>query len=475
MIDLKNLTIEKAHQSFKSGEFTCRELAEEYLKVIKEKNAELNVYLEIFNDVLDQAKKADEKFADGSATLMTGIPIAIKDNILFQGHFTSSGSKILENYTATYDATVIKKLKNAGAVIIGRTNMDEFAMGVSTENSAYGVTKNPHDIKRVPGGSSGGSTACIAMNGALVALGSDTGGSCRQPASFCGVVGLKPTYGSVSRYGLTAMGSSLDVIGAIGKNTADVSILFDFIKGQDEMDSTSIPSEFYKKKIVTKLIIGIPRHFIGEGVDDRVLVNFDETIEKLKSIGYIFKDIELPYVKYAVPAYYIVTPAEISANLARFDGIRYGYSKEGENLKEVYTKSRGLGFGREVRRRILLGTYVLSHGYHDAYYNKANTVRKLIINDYNKAFEQVDLILTPTTTGPAFKIGEKVNDPVKMYLEDIFTSPANLAGLPAISIPSGFVEEEGKKLPIGIQFMAPHGREDLLFNVGKRFEEIREK
>jgi aspartyl-tRNA(Asn)/glutamyl-tRNA(Gln) amidotransferase subunit A len=311
------------------------------------------------------------------------------------------------------------------------------------------------------------------MNGALVALGTDTGGSCRQPASFCGVVGLKPTYGSVSRHGLTAMGSSLDVVGAIGKNISDVQIVFDFIRGADEMDSTSTPPEFYKKKTVSKPVIGIPRDFIKEGVDPRVILNFKETVEKLKSAGYPVKDIELPYAKYAVPAYYIITPAEISANLARFDGMRYGSSAESKNLMEVYTKSRGKGFGPEVRRRILLGTYVLSHGYHDAYYNKANAVRRLIKNDYNKAFEQVDLILTPTTTGPAFKIGEKINDPVKMFLEDIFTGPANMTGLPAISIPSGFVEEEGNKLPLGIQFIAPHGREDLLFEVGKKFEEIR--
>jgi len=475
MIDLKNLTIEKAHESLKNGEFTCRELAEEYLKVIKEKNSEINAYLEVFNDVLSQADVAQKKFADGNVTKMTGIPIAIKDNILFQGHIASAGSKILGNYIATYNSTVVKKLKDAGAVIIGRTNMDEFAMGVSTENSAYGVTKNPHDTKRVPGGSSGGSTASIAMNGALVALGSDTGGSCRQPASFCGVVGLKPTYGSVSRNGLIAMGSSLDVIGPIGKNVSDVEIVLNLIKGKDEMDSTSISPDFYKKKLVTKPVIGIPRAFIKEGVDARVLLNFKETISKLKSIGYEVRDIELPYAKYAVPAYYVVTPAEISANLARLDGMRYGYVGEGKDLKEVYKKSRGEGFGKEVRRRILLGTYVLSHGYHDAYYNKANAVRGLIINDYKKAFEKVDLVLTPTTTGPAFKIGEKINDPVKMYLEDIFTGPANMAGLPAISIPSGFVEEEGKKLPLGIQFMAPHGREDLLFEVGKEFEKIKNK
>ena len=377
------------------------------------------------------------------------------------------------NYKATYDSTVVKKLKDAGAVILGRTNMDDGAMGVSTETSVYGVTKNPYDPNRVPGGSSGGSTASVAMGGSLVALGSDTGGSCRQPASFCGVVGLKPTYGSVSRHGLIAMGSSLDVIGPIGKNVSDVEIVFNLIKGKDEMDSTSIAPDFYQKKSIAKPIIGVPRAFIKEGVDAQVLQNFEEIINKLKVAGYEVKDIELPFAKYAVPAYYIVTPAEISANLARLDGMRYGYVGQGKDLIEVYKKSRGEGFGQEVRRRILLGTYVLSHGYHDAYYNKANTVRKLITEDYNRAFGNVDLILTPTTTGPAFKIGEKVSDPVKMYLEDIFTGPANMAGLPAISIPSGFVLKEGKQLSLGIQFMAPHGREDLLFEVGKKFEAIR--
>jgi len=473
MIDLENLTIEKAHQGFLNKDFTCRQLTEEYLKIIKEKNNELHAFLEVFDDVLIQADKADQKFTEGTATKMTGIPVAIKDNILFQGHIASAGSKILEGYIATYDSYVVKELKKAGAVIIGRTNMDEFAMGVSTENSAYGVTKNPHDIKRVPGGSSGGSTAAVSMFGALVALGSDTAGSCRQPASFCGVVGLKPTYGSVSRSGLIAMGSSLDVIGPIGKNVSDVEILFNFIKGSDKMDSTSTPLDFYKVKNKDKIIIGIPRHFLQEGIDTRVLANFEEVIKKLQSLGYKVEDIQLPYVKYSVPAYYIITPAEISANLARFDGIRYGLTKEEENIKDVYMKSRGAGFGVEVRRRILVGTYVLSHGYYDAYYNKATAIRSLIAGDYTKAFEDVDIILTPTTTGPAFKIGEKVNDPVKMYLEDIFTGPANMAGLPAMSVPSGFVEEEGKKLPLGVQFMAPHGGEDMLFEIGKKFEALK--
>ncbi len=473
MIDLKSLTIEKAHEAMNSKEYTARELVGEYLKAIEERNRELNVFLEVFDDVLIQADRADKKFQDGTATLMTGIPVAIKDNILFSGHTVSAGSKILENYKATYDAFVIKKLKDVGAIIIGRTNMDEFAMGVSTENSAYGVTKNPHDINRVPGGSSGGSTAAIAINGALVALGSDTGGSCRQPAAFCGVVGFKPTYGSVSRHGLISMGSSLDVIGSIGKNVADVEILFNTIRGLNDMDSTSISENFFEKRVNKKIIIGIPRDILQTGVDERILTNFNETIKKLEKFGCEIKDIELPYVKYTVPSYYIVTPAEVSANMSRYDGIKYGQSLEGENLRDVYMKSRGVGFGVEVRRRILIGTYVLSHGYYDAYYNKATLIRDLIKNDFKKAFEKVDLILTPTTTGPAFKIGEKVSDPVKMYLEDIFTAPANMTGLPAISVPSGFVEEDGKQLPLGIQFIAPHGREELLFDIGKKFEKIR--
>ena len=473
MIDLKSLTIEKAHEAMNSKEYTARELVGEYLKAIEERNRELNVFLEVFDDVLIQADRADKKFQDGTATLMTGIPVAIKDNILFSGHTVSAGSKILENYKATYDAFVIKKLKDVGAIIIGRTNMDEFAMGVSTENSAYGVTKNPHDINRVPGGSSGGSTAAIAINGALVALGSDTGGSCRQPAAFCGVVGFKPTYGSVSRHGLISMGSSLDVIGSIGKNVADVEILFNTIRGLNDMDSTSISENFFEKRVNKKIIIGIPRDILQTGVDERILTNFNETIKKLEKFGCEIKDIELPYVKYTVPSYYIVTPAEVSANMSRYDGIKYGQSLEGENLRDVYMKSRGVGFGVEVRRRILIGTYVLSHGYYDAYYNKATLIRDLIKNDFKKAFEKVDLILTPTTTGPAFKIGEKVSDPVKMYLEDIFTAPANMTGLPAISVPSGFVEEDGKQLPLGIQFISPHGREELLFDIGKKFEKIR--
>ncbi len=472
MIDLKNLTIKKAHTAMKNGDFTAVELTQAYLDVIKEKNSELNVYLEVFEeDALKQAEVADKRFKEGSAVEMTGIPIALKDNILYKDHIASSASKILENHKAPYDSTVVQKLKEAGVVILGRVNMDEFAMGVSTENSAFGVTKNPHDTSRVPGGSSGGSTTAVAMDGALVALGSDTGGSCRQPAAFCGVVGFKPTYGSVSRHGLMAMGSSLDIIGPIAKSVEDAEIVFNTIKGKDDMDSTSIDSDFYPKKPVSKMVIGIPREFLNIGVDERILSNFNESIEKLKSLGYEITDIDLPYVKYSVPVYYIISPAEVSSNLARFDGVRYGLHIDGGgNLLNDYLKTRGAGFGREVKRRIILGTYVLSSGYHDAYYNKATVVKGLITKDYEKAFEKVDVILTPTTTGPAFKIGEKVSDPVKMYLEDIFTGPANIVGLPAISVPSGFVNEEGVELPVGIQFIAPHGREDLLFEIGKKFK-----
>jgi aspartyl-tRNA(Asn)/glutamyl-tRNA(Gln) amidotransferase subunit A len=470
MIDLKSLTIEKAHKSLKEGVYTCRELAEAYLKTIEEKNKELNVYVEVYDDVLAQADNVQKKFKDGTATLLTGIPVAIKDNILFTGHNVSTCSNILTGYTASYDADAIKRLREAGAVILGRTNMDDSAMGVSTETSPHGVTKNPYDIKRVPGGSSGGSTVAVATHMALAALGSDTGGSCRQPAAFCGVVGFKPTYGSVSRHGLIAMASSLDVIGPITNNISDAEVIFNTISGKDKMDSTSIPSDFYNKKDIKKPIIGVPRHLIAEGVDDSVLTNFEESIIKLKSLGYEIKDIELPYVKYTVPSYYIIVPAEASTNLARFDGVRYGLHKDGPNLTGDYFKTKGAGYGKEVKRRILIGTYVLSAGYYDAFYNKATAIRKMIINDYNRAFESVDLILTPTTTGPAFKIGEKVNDPVKMYLEDIFTAPANMTGLPAVSLPSGFTTEEGSKLPLGIHFVAPHGREDILFEIGKKFE-----
>ena len=382
MIDLKNLTIEKAHEGFKNKEFTCKELVQEYLKVIKEKNVELNAYLEIYDDILNQADEAQKKFETGIATILTGIPFAIKDNILFAGHKASAGSKILENYVAVYDSTVVKELKKQGAILIGRTNMDEFAMGSSTQTSAFGVSRNPYDISRVPGGSSGGSAVAVAGDMALVALGTDTCGSVRQPSSFCGLVGLKPTYGAISRNGIIAMGNSLDQVSPFGKNVRDVEIVFNALSKYDPMDSTSIKDrvspDTQKPPFSSAFKIGVPWHLFEKGVDSEVMDNFKSSIEKLKNSGYKIIDIKLPYSKYSLETYYIIMPAEVSTNLSRFDGMRYGFSDKGESLMGVYKKSRGKGFGKEVRRRILLGTYVLSHGYYDAYYNKAIKVREKI-------------------------------------------------------------------------------------------------
>jgi aspartyl-tRNA(Asn)/glutamyl-tRNA(Gln) amidotransferase subunit A len=469
MIDLKTLTIRKAHESMSRGDFSARDLASAYLDEVKLKNKDINAYLEVYDDVLKQADEADKLFKSGKATILTGIPMAIKDNILIKGRIASSSSKILEKYKATYDATAISKLKSLGVVFIGRTNMDEFAMGGSTENSAFGPTKNPHDTSRVAGGSSGGSAAAVAMNGALVSLGSDTGGSVRQPASFCGIVGLKPTYGAVSRYGLMAMGSSLDQIGPIGTTVEDVEVVFDAIKGKDVMDGTTIDMDTYQfKHVGSKEVIGVPRSFLNKGgITPDILKNFEETVAKLKSAGHEVVDIELPNIAYSLPVYYIVMPAEVSSNMARFDGVKYGLHVDGKNVIDDYFKTRGIGFGKEVRRRILLGTYVLSAGYYDAYYGRAQALRALITNDFKEAFKKVDIILTPTTPAPAFRIGEKVSDPLSMYLEDIFTVTANLTGMPALSVPSGVSMVEGKSLPLGVQLTARHGDEKALFDVGK--------
>lgn len=463
MIDLKNLTIKKAHEALIKGEYTCVELAQAYLDNIKKKDGEIHAYLEVFSDVLEQAREADERIAKkDSVTLLTGIPVAVKDNILIKGRIASSASKILENYKATYDATVIRKLKEEGAIFIGRTNMDEFAMGGSTENSAYGVTKNPLDLERVAGGSSGGSAAVVASDMALLALGSDTGGSIRQPASFCGVVGLKPTYGAVSRYGLMAMASSFDQIGPFAKTVEDAEIFFNHIVGKDELDSTSI--ELNKTDEKKKIKIGIVKEIKTENE------SFNSTVQKIKDLGYEVREISLPSLQYALATYYTLVPAEVSSNMARFDGMRFGKRLSGNDGIGDYFISRQAGLGPEVKRRIILGTYILSSGYYDAYYNKANIVRDLIRDDYKKAFEEVDLIITPTTPGPAFKIGEKINDPVSLYLEDIFTVPANLTGLPAISIPSGSQEIFGKNLPLGLQIFADYGKENILFGFAKSFE-----
>lgn len=474
MIDTNTLTIAKAREHLDAGDFTAVKLAEAYLEAIEEKDKDIHAYLEVFDDVLNQAREADEKLRTndlGLRTPLLGIPTAVKDNILIKEKVASAASKILENYRATYDATAIKKLKEAGAVFLGRTNMDEFAMGASTEGSAFGPTWNPHDISRVPGGSSGGSAAAVAGGMSLGALGSDTAGSIRLPAALCGVVGLKPTYGAVSRYGLIALGSSLDCIGPIAKTVEDAEIIFNAIRGYDPLDSTSVVESSTSNLQPSTLKVGVPTHFFDEWkLDSRVRKNFEEGIRRLQGIGHEIVEIRLPNVRYAVPAYYILLPAEASANLARFDGVKYGLHVDGDGLLDDYFKTRGRGFGPEPRRRIILGTYVLSAGYYDAYYNHANAVRRVILEDYTRAFEHIDVIATPTSAGPAFKLGEKAHDPVQMYLEDVFTVPANHTGFPALSVPSGVVEEKGAHLPLGMQFMAPHMREDLLFAIGIQFE-----
>lgn len=473
MIDLKDLTIKKVHESFINGEYRVRDLVDAYLKVIKEKNEDLNAYLEVFEKDLDeQIKKAEEMFANGKATVMTGIPVAIKDNILFEGHIASASSKMLGNYVATYDSFVIRKLKDEGVIILGRTNMDEFAMGSSTETSAFGVTRNPHDLTRVPGGSSGGSAVATSALMSLVSLGTETCGSVRQPASFCGIVGFKPTYGAVSRSGIIAMGSSLDQVGPMGKNVDDVETVFNAISGYDPLDSTSLSLEIRSKvkQNDLKKKIGVPWDFLnGGGVNEEVLNNFKDSCEKLKKAGYQIVDISTKMMQYSLSVYYIVMPAEVSSNLARYDGIRYGLHKDESKLYDVYTKSRGNGFGKEARRRILLGTYVLSHGYYDAYYNKAIQVRDMITNELKNIFKEVDAFITPTVPFPAFKLGEKMDDPLAMYMCDIFSAPANLASIPAISVPSGSTKDG---LPLGLQITAPYLREDILFKIGKDFEKL---
>ncbi|MDD5032746.1 MAG: Asp-tRNA(Asn)/Glu-tRNA(Gln) amidotransferase subunit GatA [Candidatus Pacebacteria bacterium] len=481
-MDLSELSIKKAHELLKTGEISSRELSVFYLENIKKRNSDINAYLEVFDDVMEKAEKIDEQIKEGGRfSELTGIPLAIKDNILIKGKKCTAASKILENFKAPYNAAVIDKLEKEGAIFLGKTNLDEFAMGGSTENSAFGATKNPYDGERVSGGSSGGSAAAVASQMCLAALGSDTGGSIRQPAGFCGIVGFKPTYGAVSRHGLIAMASSLDQIGPMTKTVEDAEIIFNAIRDCDPMDSTS--EETKNRKSIRrpaddsqKLKIGIPKEFFNlsgenKGIDNFVSENVFKAIGFFKNSGYEIKEISLPSLKYALEIYYVIMPAEVSSNLARYDGIKYGFSKSGENLLAGYKETRGKGFGREARRRILLGTYVLSSGYYDEYYGLAQKARDLMKADFNRAFTDVDVVLSPTTPTPAFKLGERTEDPVQMYLADIFTVSANLSGVPAISLPCGYAEIGAKKLPIGVQFMAPWFEEERLFSLGKFFEE----
>ncbi|MBP6924168.1 MAG: Asp-tRNA(Asn)/Glu-tRNA(Gln) amidotransferase subunit GatA [Candidatus Pacebacteria bacterium] len=462
-------TISELRTAFISGSYTPTQAIEDSLKVIAQRNGEINAFLDVYEDAKEAAEVATGRYTEGGdLPPLLGIPVAIKQNILIKGKRTTASSKMLENYTATYDATIIKRLRDAGAIFVGGTNMDEFAMGGSTENSAFGVTKNPLDTTRVPGGSSGGSAAAVAMGAVPVAIGTDTGGSIRQPASYCGLVGFKPTYGAVSRYGLIAMGSSLDQAGPLTNSVADAELVHEVMAGLDTHDATTIASDTYPavplKDIYT---FGVPRDFMKSGVDTDVLEIFEKHLELLKSQGHTIVDIDLPLFEKGLAAYYIVMPAEVSSNLARFDGIRYGFSAPADNLLDVYQKSRAEGFGAEVKRRILLGTHVLSSGYYDAYYGKAELVRRKMRQELKEVFKTVDIILTPTAPTPAFKIGEQ-EDPLAMYSQDIFTVPVNLTGVPALTFPMGIANRDGSQLPVGVQYIAPLGGDARLFSIGKK-------
>lgn len=472
---VKGFTISDIHQSLKEKEFSAQELARAYFKKINSLDEKLGAFLEVTqNEALSQAKAVDESISQGKeVSALAGVPMAIKDNILVKDIKCTAASKILEGYLAPFEATSVKKLRLARAVFLGKTNLDEFAMGASTENSAFKKTCNPHDPTRVPGGSSGGSAVAVAADECCCSLGSDTGGSVRQPAAFCGVVGLKPTYGAVSRYGLIAFASSLDQIGPIAKNVEDAQIVFEVIQGRDKKDSTSVDTKEFQASSfnLQDLKVGIPKEYFGEGIESGVEKIIKETIKKVEKEGAKIEEISLPHTKYAIACYYIIATSEASANLARYDGIRYGMSKDEEgksDLLNVYLGTREGGFGLEVKRRIMLGTYALSAGYYEAYYLKAQKVRTLIKQDFEKAFQGVDVIFTPVSPFVAFKIGEKVKDPLAMYLSDVFTASVNLAGLPALSLPCGKVG----KLPVGLQIIGKPFRESEIFKIAKFVEKI---
>lgn len=454
--------------AYLSGTLTPTAVVAAALAVIESVDGELNAFLEVYAaKATADAALATARYVAKEANLppLLGVPVAIKNNILIKGERATAGSKILEHYVASYDATIIERLRAAGAIFIGATNMDEFAMGGSTENSAYGPTSNPLAPARVPGGSSGGSAAAVAMRAVPAAIGTDTGGSIRQPASYCGLVGFKPTYGAVSRYGLVAMGSSLDQAGPLTHSVADAKLLHAVMAGHDPHDATSrdFPATDYTKG--TPLTFGVPRSFLKDGIDADVLALFDKHCENLVALGHRVIDIELPLFEQGLAAYYIVMPAEVSSNLARYDGMRYGLSVPGDDLLAVYENTRAAGLGAEVKRRILLGTYVLSSGYYDAYYKKAELVRTKMRAELAHVFSSVDVILTPTAPTPAFKLGEQT-DPLSMYRQDIFTVPVNLTGIPALTFPMGEVKREADCLPVGVQYSAPLGHDTRLLEIG---------
>jgi len=482
-MNLNKLTIKEAHKLLEGREITSVELVKAHFDEIKKRDKDIHAFLFLNEEeALEAAKKVDERISKGEPIeMLAGIPAAIKDIILIGGTKVTAASKILENYIAPYDATVIKKLKEEEAIFIGKTNMDEFAMGSSTENSAFGPTRNPVDLERVPGGSSGGSAAAVKAGFCVYALGSDTGGSIRQPAGFCGVVGFKPTYGAVSRHGLIAMASSLDQIGPIARNVDDAAAVFEAIRGKDELDSTSVNMDWQdhwnSPLDIEEIKIGVPREYFIHGLNPEIEKNIKSVISKLEKEGAKIEEISLPYSEWALATYYIIMPAEVSANLARFDGIKYGYSRMEtpfplgngvSKLIDVYLKTRGEGFGAEVRRRIMLGTYILSAGYYDAYYTRAQKVRQLIKQDFDRAFKEVDVIITPTSPTTAFKFGEKTQDPLSMYLADIYTVSVNLAGVPGISIP--VANEQG--LPVGLQLIGKNFDDVRLLRIAKIIETI---
>ncbi len=477
-MSIVDLTVHELVEKLEKKELTITEINKAYAERIKEKEPEVGAFIsDLSEDALEEAKKIEEKVSNGeikNENHLAGIPIAIKDNMCVKGTRTTCASKMLENFVAPYDATVIEKLKAENLTFLGKVNMDEFAMGASTEYSALQKTKNPWNLNCVPGGSSGGSAAVVASKMAPWALGSDTGGSIRQPASFCGIVGLKPTYGLVSRYGLVAFASSLDQIGPMTRDVRDNAMLLNLIVGHDEHDSTSIKTEKkdYTKALVNDvkgLKIGLPKEYFGEGINEEVKASIDKVIEKYKELGAEVEECSLDIAEYALATYYIIACAEASSNLGRFDGIRYGYrTKNFKTLKDIYRNSRTEGFGDEVKRRIILGTYVLSSGYYDAYYKKAQQVRTLVRQEFNKAFEKYDLILTPTSPTTAFEIGTKSNNPLEMYLADICTVSINIAGVPAISVPCG---TSSKGLPIGFQLIGKHFDEETIYRAAYTYEQ----
>ena len=477
-MDLNALTIEAAREAIQQRQSSAAELVMGYYARIAEQDPRIGAYLTLCRErALEQAERIDEKARRGDPLPpLAGVPMAVKDVMTLRGVRTTAGSRILDHFIAPYDCTAVARLEAAGAIVLGKTNCDEFAMGSSNENSGYFPAHNPRDLTRVPGGSSGGSAAAVAASMAVAALGSDTGGSIRQPAAFCGVVGLMPTYGRVSRYGLIAFASSLDHIGPITHTVRDAAILLRHIAGRDPLDSTSaeIPVPDYEEELgkpVDGLRVGVPKEYFGEGLDPEVRAAVEGALKKMEELGCRTVPISLPHTPYAIPTYYVIATAEASSNLARFDGVRYGYrSPEAHTLGEMYRRSRDQGFGTEVKRRIMLGTYALSAGYYDAYYLKAQKVRTLLTRDFEQAFAQVDVVVTPPTPTPAFRLGEKVDDPVSMYLADIYTVTADLAGVPGISVPCGSSKEG---LPIGVQILGRHFDESTVLRLAHAYEQAR--